>query len=151
MESPKTVMYIFINKGLGMSSGKMASQAAHAAVLASDGSKPKLKKAWNSGGHYCKLVMEARDTEHLQLIDRYIHERGFKTFPVIDEGLTEVDVHSFTALGVEIVDKNIKHVEDTFSSFSLYSGCCRHEEAIEAFNRGLEKEASETKKKKSWF
>lgn len=115
------VMYLFINKGLGMSTGKVASQAAHAAVLASNGSNKKLLKAWNSGGHYCKLVMELRDTEHMMLTDRYLRERGFKTFPIIDEGMTEVNVHSFTALGVEVVDKDVQHVTDTFSTFQLYT------------------------------
>lgn len=116
----KPVMYIFCNKGARMSSGKMAAQAAHAAVLASDGSKPKLKKAWNSGGHYTKLVMEAKDTQDLMVKAKYIKDRGFKTFMVIDEGMTEVEPHTPTAFGVEIVDKDVKHVTDTFSSFSLY-------------------------------
>ena len=116
----KPVMYIFINKGLKMSAGKMAAQAAHASVLASDGSKARLKKAWNSGGHYTKLVMECRDTEHLGLTFLYIKERGFKVFPIIDEGMTEVKPHSFTAFGVEVVDKDVQHVQDTFCTFKLY-------------------------------
>lgn len=113
-------MYLFGNKGLKMSAGKLAAQIAHAAVQASDGSTDKMRKEWNSGGHYTKLVMQARDTEHMWVIDRYLRERGFKTFPIIDEGRTEVDPHSFTALGVECVDKNEQHVNDTFSTFELY-------------------------------
>lgn len=103
-----------------MTTGKAAAQAGHAAVLAYIGSDPKIIQKWMSGGHYTKLVMQARDAETLQTIERYINERGFKTFPIIDEGRTEIEPHQFTALGVEIVDKADEHVEDTFSDFQLY-------------------------------
>jgi PTH2 family peptidyl-tRNA hydrolase len=115
------VMYIVLNKGAEMSPGKLAAQAAHAAVeayLASPDSN--LKRVWHRGGHYTKIVLEARDAEHLCNIERYINERGFDTRLIIDEGRTEVAPHTPTALGVEIVDKHDAHVQATFGTFDLY-------------------------------
>lgn len=116
------VMYIFINKGLGMSPGKVAAQAGHAAVeayrLTPEDSN--VLRMWYAGGHYTKIVLEARDALHLHSIERYIKDRGFKTSLIVDEGRTEIDPHTPTALGVEVVDKDNVHVAQTFSSFSLY-------------------------------
>jgi peptidyl-tRNA hydrolase len=114
------VMYIFVNKGLGMSSGKMAAQASHAAVLAAKGSKSKMLREWNNGGHYCKLVMEVSNANELMMKERYFKERGFKTFIVIDEGLTEDTTFVPTALGIEVVDKDNVHTHNTFMFENLY-------------------------------
>lgn len=116
----RPVMYLFANKGLQMSSGKLAAQVAHAAVEACDISDKDLIKRWRLGQHYTKLVMQARDAEHLKTIQKYLEDRGFKSQLVIDEGLTEVDAHVPTALGVEIVDKDDEHTAATFSTFELY-------------------------------
>jgi len=116
----RPVMYIFVNKGLGMSSGKMAAQVAHAAIEGYILSDPKLIKEWRYGKHYTKLVMQARDATHLTTIQRYLLDRGVKCELIIDEGMTEIDPHVSTALGVEIVDKEDPHIEATFSTFELY-------------------------------
>jgi peptidyl-tRNA hydrolase len=121
----KTAMYIFVNKGLGMSTGKAAAQASHAAVEAYRLSKPALVEHWYKGNHYTKLVMEAQDAEQMRVIERYINDRGFKTSLIIDEGLTEIEPHSITALGVEVVDKDDPHTLETFSTFKLYEDIIR--------------------------
>lgn len=113
-------MYIFINKGIDMSTGKVAAMAAHAATESVWGSPTQTVVDWRKGGHYKKLVMQARDTEHLNNIQKYVEDRGFKTFPIIDEGLTEIPRHSFVALGVEIVNKADEHTKATFECFELY-------------------------------
>lgn len=134
----KPAMYIFINKGLGMSPGKIAAQAGHAAVEAALISCPwtehhygpgwhtsredrlPLWDAWRQGLHYAKYVMEARDSEHLLLIEKYLLERRVSCKLIIDEGHTEVAPISATALGCAIVDKDDPHTAATFSSFKLY-------------------------------
>lgn len=116
----KPAMYLFVNKGLGMSTGKTAAQVGHAAVEAYRISKPNITDAWYKGLHYMKLVMECRDTEHLLSTERYLNERGFETVLIIDEGHTEIDPITPTALGVEIVDKDDEHVAACFESFRLY-------------------------------
>jgi len=115
---PNPVMYIFVNKSIGMSPGKMAAQVAHAAVKASDGSVASLRNAWNEYGFYTKLVLEARDAEHLETIRKYLQDRSITSWLIIDEGRTEIKKHTPTALGVEIIDKDIKG--EIFKSFDLY-------------------------------
>lgn len=114
-------MYIFINEELGMSRGKIAAQAAHAAVeafrLTPDDSN--ILRLWYQGGHYKKLVLSARNGVHLQVIERYLNDRGFKTVLIIDEGMTEIEAHQATALGVEVVDKNEPHTKASFCAFKL--------------------------------
>ena len=123
----RAVMYLFLNRGLGMSTGKSAAQAGHAAVeaaLISNSNmtyeKAALWDAWREGGHYTKLVMEARDEQHLENIERYLIDRRFNTALIIDEGHTEVAPLTITALGVAVVDKDDPHTKATFSSFKLY-------------------------------
>jgi len=113
-------MYLFINRDLGMSPGKIAAQASHAAVEAYEISNQVRINQWRIGGHYTKLVMLAEDTEHLCNIQRYIEERGFKTKLIIDEGHTEIRPFSATALGVEIVDRDDPHTAATFGEFRSY-------------------------------
>src|SRR3990167_8397114 len=98
------VMYVFINKGLGMSAGKLGSQSAHAAVEAFRISKMDKLAGWYKGKDYAKLVMQARDENHLQNIQDYLAARGFRSEMIMDEGLTELDSIVKTALGVEVVD-----------------------------------------------
>lgn len=113
-------MYIFLNRELGMSTGKAAAQAGHAAVEAYRLSNFAMIDRWYEGGHYCKLVMEAQNTQHMTIIERYLNDRGFVTKLIIDEGLTEIAPLSVTALGVEIVDRDSEHTKKTFEVFGLY-------------------------------
>lgn len=113
-------MYLFLNRGLGMSTGKSGAQVAHAAVEAYRASDPKMIEAWYSGGHYTKLVMLAEDEAQLTNIQTYLQDRGFRTGLIIDEGRTEIRPFTKTALGVEIVDKTEPHVADTFGEFKTY-------------------------------
>ena len=114
--------YVFINKGLAMSTGKAIAQGAHASVNAYEATPDNnTKRVWWRGGHHMKLVMECRDREHLLDTERYLNERGIGTSLVIDEGHTEVDPIVPTALATHIVDKDDAHVRATLQSFKLYS------------------------------
>jgi peptidyl-tRNA hydrolase len=114
------VMYIFLNRGLGMTEGKIGAQCGHAVSRAEAQSKPHLHAEWKRGMHETKLVMLAEDEQHMLIIERYIRDRGFHTELIIDEGRTEVKPHTITAMGVEIVDKDDPQVQATFSDFKLY-------------------------------
>lgn len=118
-------MYIFLNRGLGMSAGKLAAQAAHASVEAYLVSDPGLVKLWYQGGHYTKLTMLAKDNEHIRTIQKYLEDRGLKTKLIIDEGRTEIEPHQPTALGVEVVDKADPNIAAIFSSFQVYRDVVR--------------------------
>jgi PTH2 family peptidyl-tRNA hydrolase len=114
-------MYLILNKDAKMSTGKAAAQAAHAAVEAYIATpESNLKRVWHRGGHYTKIVLQAKDAHELQTMRDYIHLRGFGSVKIIDEGRTEVDPFTFTALGCCIVDKDNAHVAATFGEFSLY-------------------------------
>lgn len=124
-------MYLIANEGAGMSPGKLAAQVAHAAVegyrlsIESNPSNPgqfqesNLIRHWYKGGHYTKIVLAARDADDLRVKHQYLLARGFKASLIIDEGRTEIDPFTPTAIGVEIVDKDNPHVAATFSSFQL--------------------------------
>lgn len=128
-------MYIFLNAGAGMSTGKAAAQAAHAGVEAyriscglvphqpQEDQTPKesaVVRHWYKGGHYKKIVLRANDAQHLLTIQHYLADRDFLTALIVDEGMTEVEPHTPTALGVEVADKDHPHVAATFSTFDLY-------------------------------
>ena len=111
-------MYLFANSETPMSRGKLAAQIAHAAVEAHLLSRADLVREWRNGGHYKKLVMDGGGPFQLGVIERYLNDRHFKTRLIIDEGRTEIDPFTPTALGVEIVDKDDPHTAATFSSFA---------------------------------
>lgn len=123
------VQYILINKSAGMSAGKMAAQAAHASVegvrisARTPNGNPwdtSIVNRWYRGGHYAKIVLEVEDAQALLVAKEYITSRGFKCSLIIDEGRTEVQPMTPTALGCEVVDKDSPHARETFSVFKLY-------------------------------
>jgi peptidyl-tRNA hydrolase len=137
----KPARYIFLNRSLGMSAGKAAAQAAHAETLAAHDyhhmvfnyegysgdrkydwvqNQLALYNKWYGDGHYAKYVMEAADSVQLTTIERYLNERGFKTYLVIDEGHTEGTYFVPTAMSVELVDKDDERVSSIFGEFKLY-------------------------------
>ena len=137
------VQYILLNKGLGMSVGKAAAQAAHASVegVRLSAREPNgnpwdasIVNRWYRGGHYAKVVLECEDGAALQIARQYIESRGFKTALIIDEGRTEIEPMSVTALGCEIVDKDFPHARETFGAFKLY-GTPKAETDEEAYAR----------------
>jgi peptidyl-tRNA hydrolase len=123
--------YIVANKGLGMSAGKLAAQVGHAAVKGYeltqarlDGESTEILIEWNKTGH-TKIVLEARDTEHLIAFREFAKSRGIESWLVIDEGRTEVAAHSPTALGFPILDKADRDVAHTFSDLQTYRDTVR--------------------------
>jgi len=122
----RAAMYLFLNRELGMSTGKASAQVAHAAVEAYRISDPDMLDEWMLGGHYTKLVMLAEDTEQMRTIQHYLQDRDFLTKLVIDEGHTEIAPLSVTALGVEVVDRDDPHVAATFETFKMYREKHKH-------------------------
>jgi peptidyl-tRNA hydrolase len=136
----KPARYIFINRGLEMSPGKIAAQAAHSETLAMHDlhetehikheldpvieewreAQAQLYVRWFGDGHYAKYVMKADDTAMMYTIERYLRERDFTTYLVIDEGHTEGTYMVPTAMSVELVDKDDPRVSSIFSTFRMY-------------------------------
>lgn len=115
-------MYIFLNRGLGMSPGKLAAQAGHAAVEAFQitDRDSNVFRLWYRSGHYKKIVLLGRNEDHMRNIEKYIEARGVSTVTIIDEGRTEIEPMSITAIGVEVVDKAHPHFAGIFRTFELY-------------------------------
>lgn len=120
VENTNPCIYVFINKSLDMSKGKMAAQAVHAAVLATIDAHDSARKFWTNAIHRTVLIMEARDSEHIQNIKEYLEERKLKTYKIIDEGVNEIDPIVPTALSTSILDKNSEDVKAALSSFNTY-------------------------------
>lgn len=114
------IIYIFLNKSLGMSVGKAAAQAAHAAVFSTSSSDESKQGLWRVSPHKTIIVLEARDEGHIRNISTYLKQRGFNANMIVDEGVNEIDPHTITALSSDILDKNDERVSLTFSTFSLY-------------------------------
>jgi peptidyl-tRNA hydrolase, PTH2 family len=122
------VQYLVANKGLGMSSGKLAAQVAHAAVKGyelslveyiTEPGMPVEIAEWNATGH-TKIVLEATDAAHLIAFREFAKSRGINSWLVIDEGRTEVAPHSPTALGFPVLDKADRDVAHTFADLQTY-------------------------------
>ena len=126
--------YIFLNKGLGMSAGKCAAQAAHAETLAMNAfvgerhdcdvdwvlQQETLWSKWFGDGHYAKYVMAASDATQMFTIKHYLEERGFECYLVVDEGHTEDTYFVPTAMAVELVDKDDERTASIFGEFRMY-------------------------------
>lgn len=118
---PKTkvepVMYIFLNKGIKMSKGKIAVQAAHASCKAMVISKPEILKEWDNGP-FVKIMLEALNDKHIYTIEKYLNDNNIHCITICDEGRTEIEPGSITALGVEIIDR--EKYKPIMSGFKLY-------------------------------
>lgn len=119
------IIYIFINKSLNMTSGKIAAQAAHAAVMTLIDAPDWEKIFWENSPARTIIILEARDSEHLTNIDKYLAQRSVRTSLIIDEGINEIDSHTPTALGTQILDKDNENVPAIFSSFRKYQDFIR--------------------------
>jgi peptidyl-tRNA hydrolase len=115
-------MYLFINRGLGMTPGKIAAQGGHAAVEGYRITPPdsNLLRLWYRGGHYKTIVLLGKNENHMRNIEQYLTARDIGCVTIIDEGHTEIEPLSITAIGCEVLDKNHPHVAATFSTFELY-------------------------------
>lgn len=93
---------IIIREDLNLSKGKMAAQASHAAVNASNIVKDKEKNKWNKwmdeGGK--KIILKAKSTDQLYRLKEIADKRGLATSLIKDAGHTEISPGTVTALGI---------------------------------------------------
>lgn len=113
------VVYVFLNKSLSMSVGKAAAQAVHAAMEVGRVLE-NFPDTWTNVARRTVIVLEARDENHMRNIQDFLFDRGFDTHRIIDEGVNEIDPHTWTALATEVLEKDDQKVIDAFGSFKLY-------------------------------
>jgi len=103
---------IVLRTDLGMSVGKLISQACHASLEAVEEAKRTRSEAWrrwrDEGAK--KVVLRVESLEELLRLARRAEELGLPHALIEDRGLTEVPPGTVTALGVgpersELVDK----------------------------------------------
>ena len=88
---------IVVRTDLGMGKGKMAAQAAHAAVLAAQ--KSSYRGQWMLEGQK-KVVLRVSGLEGLLAVMRAASMQGLSTAMVEDAGLTQISSGTKTAVGI---------------------------------------------------
>ncbi len=93
---------IVLRADLGMSVGKLISQACHAVVEASEEAKrrkPRIWRRWRNEGAK-KVVLRVESLEELMELAERAEELGIVNVIIRDRGLTEVPPGTITALGL---------------------------------------------------
>jgi peptidyl-tRNA hydrolase len=119
------VIYVFINKGLQMSVGKVASQAVHVVAMVMAASPDSIRQVWLDAPHKTVLIMEARDQAHLINVKKYLKDRGITGKYIVDEGVNEVDSHVITSYATQVLDRDSDLVFKIMGTFKLYRDTVR--------------------------
>lgn len=103
---------IVIRVDLGMSRGKIAAQAGHAAVTAAEkarGARQRWWSGWMEEGQR-KVVVKVKSEQELVELELQARQLGLPTALIVDRGLTELPPGTVTCVGIgpapaEQVDK----------------------------------------------
>jgi len=95
-------MVLVVRTDLGMTKGKVAAQCAHAAVMCYKkalADQPKVLSSWETLGQ-TKVCLRVGGEDELLHLAGLAKEAGLVTGVVRDAGRTQVDVGSFTVVGI---------------------------------------------------
>jgi PTH2 family peptidyl-tRNA hydrolase len=101
-------LVIVVRDDLDMSGGKLAAQVAHAAVtcaLEAKARKTKWFASWYQEGQR-KVVLRARDLEHLRDLGAKARTMGLPYALITDAGYTELPPNTTTCLGIGPAPEN---------------------------------------------
>ena len=93
---------IILRIDLGMSKGKIAAQAGHAAVSSAEKARkshPEFWRAWIEEGQR-KVALRAQDEKKLFDLEKKAVELRLPYAMIIDKGLTELPAGTMTCLGI---------------------------------------------------
>jgi len=102
MSEFKYKQVLVLRTDLGMSKGKIAAQAGHAAVSAAEEARKKWHKwwiAWLEEGQ-CKIAVRVASEEGLLELERKAKELRLPSALISDRGLTELPPRTKTCLGI---------------------------------------------------
>ena len=102
-------MVIAIRKDLDMGKGKIAAQAAHAAVscaLKSEKDDRKLFREWISQGQK-KIVIRLDSLEAVMRLKTMIDQMGITSCLITDAGFTQIIPGTVTCLGIGPVEESV--------------------------------------------
>ena len=102
----KYKQFVIIPKKPKMSTGKIASQTAHATFMALEKQEDKkLIDEWKNSG-MCVIVLKCKHTQQLFGITKYFEQWNIPHYLYIDEGLTEVLMGTPTALATGVLTED---------------------------------------------
>jgi PTH2 family peptidyl-tRNA hydrolase len=101
-----------VRRDLGMGTGKIAAQVAHAAVMAAERTKQKKPDwfySWFDGGQ-AKVVVKVQSFEELIQVKNHAESLKLPVVLVQDSGLTQIPPGTATCIGIgpgptDLVDK----------------------------------------------
>ena len=87
---------------LQLSKGKIAAQAGHAAVSASQDAYARHKKWWQAWMHegQKKVAVKVADEKELHELEKFAADLGLPHALIVDAGLTEIPEGTVTCLGI---------------------------------------------------
>ena len=93
---------IVLRTDLKMSKGKMAAQAGHAAVSASEYARKNRPEWWNPWIRegQCKIAVKVTSEQELLELERKARNAGLPVVLIVDRGLTELPPETTTCLGI---------------------------------------------------
>ncbi len=93
---------IVFRSDLKLSKGKVAAQAGHAAVCASEEARKHQKAWWNAwiNEGQCKIAVKVKNEKELLELQRQAKELGLPNSIIVDRGLTEIPPGTVTCLGI---------------------------------------------------
>ena len=112
----KYKQFVIVPESLRMSAGKIASQVAHATFMALKKDNKAIVDAWEKSG-MCVIVLKCKDTQQLMSASKYFEQWKVNHHLYIDEGHTEVEPLTPTALATGVLDEDCHWM---LSQFKLY-------------------------------
>jgi PTH2 family peptidyl-tRNA hydrolase len=93
---------IVFHSDLKLSKGKMAVQAAHAAVSAAEEARKHHRIWWENwiDEGQRKIAVKVKTEEELLNLERHAKELGLPCALIVDRGLTEVPPNTITCVGI---------------------------------------------------
>jgi len=117
MREIKYKQFIIVPKKPKMSKGKIASQVTHASFMALETQKnKKLKEIWKKNG-MCVIVLKCKNAIELFGITEYLKKWKIPHHLYMDEGLTEVNMGTPTALSTGIMTEKQFWIFETMRLF----------------------------------
>jgi PTH2 family peptidyl-tRNA hydrolase len=93
---------IVVRIDIKMSKGKIAAQAGHAAVSASEYARKKRPEWWSPWIRegQCKIAVKVKSEQELLELERKARNAGLPAATIVDRGLTELPPETVTCLGI---------------------------------------------------
>ncbi|MBA7474889.1 MAG: peptidyl-tRNA hydrolase [Candidatus Bathyarchaeum sp.] len=95
-------LVIVLRTDIKMSKGKMAAQAGHAAVSASEYARKNRPEWWNPWimEGQCKIAVKVKSEQEILELERKARNAKLPAVLIVDRGLTEIPPNTITCLGI---------------------------------------------------